>query len=104
MKYKHLIILIILGLTSCNSNISEKLNTIDSLLNQEKTDSAFQELQTIFTTDLKDEGDRAFYNLLKTRTDYLKNIPLLSDTLINYSINYYQKEKDDNRLSGGLLL
>lgn len=99
MKYKHLIILIILGLTSCNSNISEKLNTIDSLLNQEKTDSAFQELQTIFTSDLKDEGDRAFYNLLKTRTDYLKNIPLLSDTLINYSINYYQKEKDDNRLS-----
>ena len=66
-------IAIILILCSCNYNneTRQKLVLADTLLYQTKNDSAMKVLKSINTEDLKDESNRAYYNLLMTQTRHV---------------------------------
>mgnify|MGYP001522924353 CR=1 FL=1 len=63
-------IAIILILCSCNYNneTRQKLVLADTLLYQTKNDSAMKVLKSINAENLKDESNRAYYNLLMTQT------------------------------------
>lgn len=66
-------IAIILILCSCNYNneTRQKLVLADTLLYHTKNDSAMKVLKSINTEDLKDESNRAYYNLLMTQTRHV---------------------------------
>ena len=84
---------------ACEHRInSNDLNMIDSLVNAEKYDSAYNELVKIKATQIANEGDKAHYNLLLTRTAMLDKEEYLTDSLIDYSISYYEKADDKERL------
>lgn len=83
---------------SCGQNeISHKLEIVNSFLDAQKADSAYIELQKINVENLS-EHDEAYYNLLATKVYYLTYLPIQSDSIINESIEYYKKEKDNLNL------
>ena len=87
-------------LSACDSgSIHGKLANIDSLLKRGQVDSASMDLDIILKSQLDNNEDRAYYNLLKTETDYRQYIPSKSDNLIDYSINYYSEKNDDVKLA-----
>ena len=84
----------------CNNNKSyEKLREIDHLLSIDKSESAYKEMNKIKTTDLNNERDSSYYFLLKTQTLYRLYKPVTSDSMINYSIKYYEKTNDKAKLA-----
>ena len=82
---------------SCHS-LSEKLADAESLILAEKNDSAYQLLLSIGDESVSKPEDRAYYNLLKTRICLLVGKPLMSDSLIDASIAYYQQNPNNERL------
>lgn len=100
MLAKRFLIIYILSLLlfSCNSDHSyDILEEVETLLDRDELDSASITLNLVLSVD-RDE-DRALYNLLKTRIDYLQNKDIKNDSMINYSIAYYDKIKDNKRLA-----
>ena len=79
-------------------SVSEKLADVESLISAEKNDSAYQLLLSIGEEAVSKPEDRAYYNLLKTRICVLVGKPLLSDSLIDVSIAYYQQNPNNGRL------
>lgn len=86
---------------ACNDDnkINEKLVHIDTLLNRDLVDSAESELNVIIGSLIAGEADRAYYNLLKTETDYRLYKPIKSDTLIDYSVSYYAAHNNNYKLA-----
>ena len=70
-------IAIILILCSCNYNneTRQKLVLADTLLYHTKNDSAMKILKSISVENLKDESNRAYYNLLMTQASHVLYIP-----------------------------
>jgi len=66
-------IAIILILCSCNYNneTRQKLVLADTLLYHTKNDSAMKILKSISVENLKDESNRAYYNLLMTQASHV---------------------------------
>jgi hypothetical protein len=75
----------------CCSNTDKKFNDIDMLLNEQEIDSAKTSLQEINTSRLS-EKERATYDLLVTKLSYISYEPILSDTVINYSLDFFSKK------------
>ena len=71
-------IAIILILCSCNYNneTRQKLVLADTLLYHTKNDSAMKTLKSISVENLKDESNRAYYNLLMTQASHVLYMPL----------------------------
>ena len=85
-------IAIILILCSCNYNneTRQKLVLADTLLYHTKNDSAMKVLKSINAEDLKDESDKAYYNLLMTQTRHVLYMTPMPDSIINGCIEYTQ--------------
>lgn len=101
MKRKILILIVTTTLISCkyDSKIYEKLTLIENMLDKELNDSALNEINSIDINKIKEEKDRAYYNLLKTQTLHRCYLPATPDSAINFSIKYYEKISDHNKLA-----
>ena len=100
MKKLPYILLLLYSVASCTkSNITEKLSRVDSLVVLEKYDSAFSLLSEIKEPSIESEADKAHYNLILTQVSYLVNKPLASDSILDLSMTYYHKVKDNEKLA-----
>ncbi|MBQ9231509.1 MAG: hypothetical protein IJ190_10100 [Prevotella sp.] len=81
---------------------SSDLSKIDSLVSAEKYDSAYHEVLMINPQAILDPEDKAHYNLLLTQTSCLIGKPCLSDSLIDFSISFYEKIDDNEKLCDAL--
>ncbi len=91
---------LIFTLTGCGKdNTCHKLEKIDHLLSLEKNDTAYSGIKKIKTSELKDRKDSAYYYLLDTQILYRLYKPIISDSMIEYSINYYKNTTDQEKLS-----
>lgn len=95
MRNFALIILTII-ITICGCAKSEQmamLEGIEDLLKNDLNDSAYAMIEKIDETSITENEGKALYYLLKTQTYFRKRIPV-SDSMITFSVNYYNKEKD----------
>lgn len=82
----------------------DKLKEVDSLTEKNLVDSAQKILETIeLTYKIRDEKEQAYYSLLKYQLQFRHqykgcNHPT-NDSLIDYSIAYYKKHIDNNKLA-----
>ena len=78
----------------CNERkISGQLAQIDTLLVHDKVDSALVKLSDIKLSNLSQE-DSAYYYLIRTEARYRANMISSEDSIINYSVKYYNKASD----------
>ena len=93
MKNKLLYLLAVASFfCGCNRHVSSSdLSKIDSLVSAEKYDSAYHEVIRIKPIMINNEEDKAHYNLLLTQTSCLTGNPFPPDSLIDFSISYYEK-------------
>ena len=77
---------------------SADLNRIDSLVSAEEYDSAYHEVLKINPQEIVNPEDKAHYNLLLTRTCVLTENQTPSDSLIDFSISFYEKVGDKEHL------
>lgn len=82
----------------------KKLIEVDSLTENDLTDSASKVIKTIENTyKIKDGKERAYYSLLKYqlqfRQNYINKNIHVEKSLINYSISYYSKHIDNKKLA-----
>ena len=85
--YKKIFLAIVVFSTICgcgNRITSSKLSEIDSLVNAEKYDSAYHEVNKINPQSINSPDERAYYNLLLTQTSVLTNNPYPPDSLIDF--------------------
>ncbi len=104
-----LYIIIILTLTftisGCGDSACYKqLVEVDSLTENDLTDSAGKVIQAIENTyNIREGKERAYYSLLKYqlqfRQNYINKNVHVEDSLINYSISYYSDNEDAQKLA-----
>ena len=88
---------------ACRQNIVyNQLVAIDSLLRQELVDSALQELGTI-EVDSNNAEIKAYYALLRTQAMYKSYHSITSDSVLNFSYNYYRQCGDKEKTARTLL-
>lgn len=94
-----LVIISAILLCGCgNQSISHKLSVIDSLVSAESYDSAYYEVMTINPETFNSSEDKAHYNLLLTRACCLTGKTLPPDSIIDYSIAFYEKSNQKEKL------
>ena len=99
--YKKIFLAIVVfsAVCGCGNRItSSKLSEIDSLVSAEKYDSAYHEVNKINPQSINSPEERAYYNLLLTQTSILTNNPYPPDSLIDFSISFYEKKMDKKKL------
>lgn len=84
-------------LLSC-SHQPQELKTAEQLI-ETAPDSALHILQRMSPEKYKSDGNRALYGLLMIRTLDKKRLPLKPDSLLDFSIDWYQKHPDPDRLA-----
>ncbi|MCI1247230.1 MAG: hypothetical protein LKG14_07620 [Prevotella sp.] len=94
-----LIVPIVFCLCSCVNRTRRQLVRVDSLLNNEQQDSAQDLVRRIPPTSIHNDEVKAYYNLLLTRLLYRENQQIKNDSLIDFSINYYQKTGNSAKLA-----
>ena len=87
------VIMILLNSCSLSENY-KKLEMAEQLM-EEQTDSAWHILCSIDTMQLRQGEERALYYLLLTQAQYKLYIPIKSDSLLDYSEAYYNKQGND---------
>lgn len=85
----------------CNNNneTHKKITLADNLLYETKYDSAMKVLKSIYAENLKDESDRAYYNLLMTQARHVLYMTPMPDSIINGCIEYYTKHYNAEQLA-----
>lgn len=96
----YLLALMALLLSNCQTKrMNSQLLVVDSLIEVEKYDSAYQLITTISPVGLS-PNDYAHYNLLRVQSAYLVNKPLLSsDSLLDNIISYYEQHANYEKLA-----
>ena len=87
------VIMILLNSCSLSENY-KKLEMAEQLM-EEQTDSAWHILCSIDTMQLRQGEERALYYLLLTQAQYKLYIPIKSDSQLDYSEAYYNKQGND---------
>lgn len=82
---------------SCNS-VSPELKTAEQLI-ESAPDSALQILRNLPPQKYKNPKNRALYGLLMVQALDKIQLPLKPDSLLNYSIAFYQEYHDQDRLA-----
>ena len=96
MKKTIIIICSVLLLTySCSQSDSYKTLKMAEQLMEEHTDSAWNILSGIDTTQLKQGEEKALYNLLYAQAQYKLYMPETNDSILAYSAHYYAKHGND---------
>ena len=92
---------ILLSFIGCGHQpMTKKLADIDSLIIKEHYDSACAILNSLSEKDMTEE-DKAHYYLLATQLGYVTNHPLLSDSLLDVALTYYNKVGNNQKLAEG---
>ena len=96
--FRIVFVLLLAACFSCSkkSEVYRQLVEVDSVLFANYPDSAKSLLRGITP---KNSADSAYYNILKTQTDYLHHATAYDYSDINFSINYYQKHYDAQKLA-----
>jgi len=90
-------LIIAIGIFSC-SRPPQELKTAEGLI-EAAPDSAFHILRNISPNRYKSSANRALYGLLMTEVLGKKKIPIRSDSLLDYSIDYYSTHSEGNLLA-----
>lgn len=103
-RFKIFSFLIAIVLAGCSdkSKTYKTLIETDKLLDTEQYVSAKNKLSTIKSTDIKNEEESAYYNLLLTNTLFCLNEKIASDSAIDISINFYEKSKNAEKAARAL--
>lgn len=80
------------------SVIPDRLKTAEELI-ETNPDSALHILQKTPPTAFNSDAHRALYGLLLFKTLNKKLLPLKPDSVINFSLNYYEEHHDNDRLA-----
>ena len=96
------VILLFISAMSACSLVPNELNTAEQLI-ETAPDSALHILQHLTPTQYKSDKNRALYGLLMIQTLDRKHLPLKPDSLLDFSIDYYQNNKDGDRLATSYL-
>ena len=83
---------------SPSSSYQHQLAEVETII-EENPDSARALWYEIPFSLLQEGRERALYNLLLTMADYKLYKPFTDDSLIRYSVDYYEKSKNTDRLS-----
>ena len=96
--FKIVLVLLLAACFSCSkkNEVYRLLVEVDSVLYANYPDSAKTMLRGITP---QTSADSAYYNILKTQTDYLLHATEYDFTDIDFSINYYQKHHDAQKLA-----
>ena len=94
-------IAILLSCTQSSSNMTA-LAQIDSLLLQNDYVEASKQIKGINPNQLNKE-ELALYSLLLTQAQYKNYEPIVSDSIINIAVNYYQNSNDKEKATRSLL-
>lgn len=98
-KNPYLITAIILFACSHVSNHDAvRLNMVDSLIVEEKYDSAYHEIINM-DTHFENDEERAHYQLLLAQTSYLTDNTLSSYSVIDSAIAYYEKSNNKEKMA-----
>lgn len=91
---------IISTFTGCNHHsISDRLAAIDSLVAEERHDSAWNLLKSINESQMNYAEEKAHYQLLCYQTSYLTSKPLPPDSILDYALAYYQNTQNAEKLA-----
>lgn len=103
MKYNSFLVLVILlfSISSCNrkGEVYLQLEQIEDMLFEEKTDSARILLDELADKVGEHEDDYMFYQLLRTRLNYILYSPDFSDSIVNTLVDFYERKGDDEKLA-----
>jgi len=94
--------MMVLVLAGCRSEMRSRLMHVDSLLDQRLKDSAITEFSYVQSSEIDNDADRALYNLLYSRIIFINDVveeELPNDSLIDYSISYYKREGNQEKLA-----
>lgn len=94
-------VIILLGCSQLSS-YQHQLEQAEAVI-EDNPDSALVLLNGIPASLVSDGEERALYNLLMTEATYKLYKPFGNDSLINYSIDYYSKSNNVNRLAAANL-
>lgn len=96
-KFRIVLLLFILSLVGC-SFMPDELKTVEQLI-ETNPDSALHILQSLSPEKYKSGENRALYGLLKIEALDKKKLPLYPDSLLDFSIAYFQEHKNPLRLA-----
>ena len=104
IRFYIIFLLIVTTIVNCTnkSQTYAILEKADSLLAKEDENEALKTLETINQRELKTDEERAYYYLLTTSTQFKLCLPIVSDTAINRSINYYRQSNNKKELAKAL--
>lgn len=94
-------LILFVGICICMYNCSvmpDRLKTAEQLI-ETNPDSALHILLKSTPTALSSDAHRALYGLLLFKTLNKKLLPLKPDSAINFSLNYYEEQHDNDRLA-----
>ena len=101
MRITYTIMTLALLLASCGRHeVREELRTAESII-ENTPDSSLQIISTLDYNTLNDES-RALYGLIYTAGRYKCYLPVDTDTLIDFSIEYYNKTGDKLHLANAI--
>ena len=80
------------------SSYRKQMEAVEAVI-EDYPDSAWIMLRDIPSSLLSDGEEKALYNLLMTEAAYKLYKPFKDDSLINYSITYYQQHNNQHRLA-----
>lgn len=101
-NYAFFVSVMILWGCSQLSSYQHQLEQAEAVI-EDNPDSALVLLNGIPASLVSDGEERALYNLLMTEATYKLYKPFGNDSLINYSIDYYSKSNNVNRLAAANL-
>lgn len=97
---KYLWFLFFVMLSACGRTDTQmKLAHIDTLLHQDSLETAIEAFNGVRIDEIKNKEDSALYYLLKTQIFYRQYQTIKSDSLINYSIDYYERTQNKQKLA-----
>lgn len=103
MKYNSFLVLIIIvfSISSCGrkGEVYLQLEQIEDMLFEENTDSARLLLDELADKVGENEDDYMFYQLLRTRLNYILYSPDFSDSIVNTLVDYYERKGDSEKLA-----
>lgn len=105
MKVIHFfIVTLVVLLSGCSERgrVFSRLVEADSLLSKEKPDSARLLLDAISPSVLQTDEEKAYYYMLLAHAKYWLYETTASDSVVAFSVDYYTKTKDEEKLARAL--
>ena len=105
MKVIHFfIVTLVILLSGCSERgrVFSRLVEADSLLSKEKPDSARLLLDAISPSVLQTDEEKAYYYMLLAHAKYWLYETTASDSVVAFSVDYYTKTKDEEKLARAL--